>query len=161
MGVVGRPHGVRGLLHVHAYATDPASLAAYPLVDDRGRRWTLAWLGDGVAALSDEQGRPVPDRTAAGALTNLRLYVGREVLPAPDEDEFYLADLVGLRAVAPDGAVLGEVATVHDYGAGPSLEIAGEGAPLLVPFTRAFVPMVDVAAGRVVVVPPVETEMRP
>ena len=81
-------------------------------------------------------------------------------LPPPEEDDFYLSDLVGLRATTPDGDVLGRVAVVHDYGAGPSLEIAresgGEAAPLLVPFTRACVPNVDLSAGLLVVVPPHE-----
>ncbi len=73
-------------------------------------------------------------------------------LPAAEEDEFYLADLVGLAAFAPDGTALGTVATVHDYGAGASLEIGS----LLVPFTRACVPDVDVASRRLVVVMPEE-----
>ncbi len=161
MGVVGRPHGVRGLVRVHAHAEDPASLSAYgPLIDEQGRRWTLTWRGAGVAALTGADGRPVADRTAAQALTNLRLYIERDRLPPPGEEEFYLSDLVGLRAVTPDGSELGAVSVVHDYGAGASLEIEGR-VPMLVPFTRACVPMVDVPAGRLVVVPPAEAEVRP
>jgi 16S rRNA processing protein RimM len=159
MGVVGRPHGVRGLVRVHSYTADAADLAGYgPLVDDKGRTWTLAWKGaDGVAELRDAAGKPLPDRTAAQALTNLRLYVDRERLPPADPDEFYLADLVGLRALATDGTTLGQVALVHDYGAGASLEIARDGAaPLIVPFTRAAVPAVDIAAGCLTIDPPTE-----
>ena len=162
MGVVGRPHGVRGLVHVHSYTADPRDLAGYgPLLDDRGGRWTLAWRMDGVAELREADGKPVADRTAAERLTNLRLYVERERLPAAGEDEFYLSDLVGLRAEDPAGAELGRIATVHDYGAGTSLEIARDGQPLLVPFTRACVPEVDVGAGRVVVVVPEEVVVQP
>ena len=92
------------------------------------------------------------------ALTNTRLYLERDRLPPPEAEEFYLADLVGLAAFDSDGAKLGAVTTVHDYGAGASLEIAREGAPaLLVPFTRAAVPEVDLPAGRLAVVLPVET----
>ncbi len=157
MGVVGRPHGVRGLLHVHSYTADPEDLAAYgALLDDSGRRWTLTWRGNGVAELRDESGQAVPDRNAAERLVNMHLSIERARLPAPDEDEFYLADLVGLAAVAPDGSALGQVTVVHDYGAGASLEITGEGQPLLVPFTRACVPDIDVTSGRVVVVLPDE-----
>ena len=153
LGVVGRPHGVRGLLHVHSYTADPADLAAYgALTDEVGRVWTLVWRGEGVAELRDAAGMPVKDRTAAEKLVNTRLYIERERLPEPDEDEFYLADLVGLQAVAADGSALGRVDAVHDYGAGTSLEIGA----LLIPFTRACVPSVDVAAGRLVVVPPAE-----
>ncbi len=160
MGVVGRPHGVRGLVHVQSFTAEPAALAQYaPLHDDMGRPWSLAWRGDGVAELRDEQGRALPDRTAAERLTNLRLYVDRAQLPPPGEEEFYLADLVGLEARGIDGQPLGRVAQVHDYGAGTSLELAQDGVPpLIVPFTRAAVPEVDVAAGRLVVVPPTEVD---
>lgn len=158
MGVVGRPHGVQGLLRVHSYTADPAALPGYgPLLDDAGRTWTLGWRGEGVAELRGADGKPVADRTAAEALVNTRLYVERDRLPPPGLEEFYLADLVGLRAVGADGAALGRVGTVHDYGAGASLEIERDGAAaLIVPFTRACVPEVDVASGQVVVVPPDE-----
>ena len=96
------------------------------------------------------------DREAAQALVNVRLYVDRDTLPAPeDDDEFYLADLIGLRAVTPDGADLGKIDTVHDYGAGASLEIGR----LIVPFTKACVPLVDIAGGIVTVVPPEEVNV--
>jgi len=158
MGVVGRPHGVRGLLHVHSYTAEPADLAGYgPLLDDHGRVWTLVWRGEGVAALSDANGKPVADRNAAERLTNTRLYVERERLPAPDPDEFYLADLVGMAALDAAGQTVGRVTIVHDYGAGTSLEIErDDAAPLLVPFTLTCVPSVDAAAGTLVVTPPDE-----
>ncbi len=158
MGVVGRPHGVRGLLHVHSYTADPADLARYaPLLDDAGRAWSLTWRGEGVAALCDEAGKPVADRTSAERLVNMRLHVDRDRLPKPQTDEFYLADLVGLEARDAAGARVGQVATVHDYGAGPSLEIERpESTPLIVPFTRAAVPQIDVAAGHLTILPPHE-----
>ena len=161
LGVVGRPHGVRGLVRVVSYTADPASLTAYgALSDDRGRRFTLRWRGEGIAEIAeivDDKAVPSADRNAAEKLVNTRLYIDRSCLPPPEEEEFYLADLVGLSAFDAAGAALGEVAAVHDYGAGASLEIARtEGAALLVPFTRASVPEVDAAAGRVIVVPPAE-----
>ena len=154
MGVVGRPHGVRGLVHVQSYTSEPSALARYgALLDDHGRHWTLAWQQVGVAQLRDAEGRPLADRTAAERLTNTRLYVERDRLPAPESDEFYLSDLEGLQAVDLVGLALGRVAVVHDYGAGVSLEL-DTGA--LVPFTQACVPTVDVAAGRVTIVMPDE-----
>ncbi len=162
LGVIGRPHGVRGLVRVRSYTADPDDLASYgPLADDAGRRWALAWRGAGIAELRGDDGRALADRDAAAALTNTRLFIERDRLPPAGEEEFYLSDLVGLRAVDATGIALGSVATVHDYGAGVSLEIAGQGAPLLVPFTRACVPDVDLAAGQVVVVPPAEAEAAP
>ncbi len=166
LGVIGRPHGVRGLVHVHSHTADPADLTAYGnLSDAQGRRFVLRWRGEGIAEVSEiVAGREVriTDRDMAARLTRTELFIDRDRLPPADEEEFYLADLVGLEAVDTGGAVLGTVTLVHDYGAGASLEIApsenmGAGHPLIVPFTRAAVPVVDIAAGRVVVDPPAET----
>ncbi len=162
MGVIGRPHGVRGLVHVHSYTADPGDLAAYaPLLDDAGRAWSLVWRGDGVAELRDAAGRPLADRTAAEKMVNTRLHVERSRLPPPDGDEFYLADLVGLQALDAAGDPIGRVTAVHDYGAGTSLEIERPATnPLIVPFTRAAVPDIDVAGGCVTILPPDEIDMR-
>lgn len=159
LGVIGRPHGVRGLLRVTSYADPPEAIASYgPLLDDAGRHFALRWVGEGIVELTElgpDAAVKVTDRSAAERLANRRLYVLRERLPALGDDEFYLADLIGMAAVDAEGHALGQVITVHDYGAGASLEIDSAGSsPVLVPFTRAAVPAVDVAAGRVVVVPP-------
>jgi len=163
LGQIGRPHGVRGLVHVTSHTADPADLASYgPLVDERGRHWTLRWRGEGIAELTDAAGARVADREAAARLVNTRLHIERERLPAPEDDEFYLTDLIGLAAVDPAGMPLGTVALVHDYGAGAALEIAHAGrAALIVPFTRAAVPEVDIAGGRVTVAPPAEIDAQP
>jgi len=103
----------------------------------------------------------VADRTAAEQLRNVKLYVARGKLPAIDEPEtWYHADLIGLAAVTPDGAALGHVVAVQNFGAGDLLEIApaAGGPTLLLPFTDAVVPLVDVAGGRVVVNPPREED---
>jgi 16S rRNA processing protein RimM len=165
VGVIGRPHGVRGLVRVHSYTAEPADLAGYgKLTDEKGRQFVLSWRGEGIAEISELQdGAPirVADRDAAARLTNVRLYIPRHQLPAPDADEFYLADLIGLEAADETGPI-GRVAAVHDYGAGASLEIERPKlAPLLVPLTSAAVPVVDVAAGRVTVNPPHEIEAAP
>ena len=165
MGVIGRPHGVRGLVHVASFTADPADLATYPLQDERGRRFVLEWRGEGIAAIGEVVDgeaagggtRWVRDRDAAAKLTNLRLYAPREALPPAAEDEFYLADLVGMAAFDAEGKALGTVDAVHDYGAGASLEITGsQPGTLIVPFTRASVPEVDLAGRRITVVPPAE-----
>jgi 16S rRNA processing protein RimM len=97
----------------------------------------------------------VADRDAAERLKGVRLYVSRDVLPAPGEEEYYHADLLGLRVDLGDGSELGRIRAVHDFGAGDTLEVMRpEGGVVMVPFTRAVVPVVDLAAGRLVVDPP-------
>ena len=153
MGVLGRAHGVRGHVRVTSYTAEPADLDDYnPFEDDRGRRIELAWVADGVAEITCN-GTVVRDRNGAEALVNTKLTIDRDRLPATgDDEEFYLADLVGLQAMTQDGAALGEVTAVLDFGAGASLEIGA----LLVPFTRASVPEIDLAGKKLVVIPPVE-----
>ncbi|MSO91349.1 MAG: 16S rRNA processing protein RimM [Acetobacteraceae bacterium] len=161
LGVIGRPHGLRGLVHVHSYTADPVDLIAYgDLSDAQGRRFVLRWRGAGIAEISlrtDASEMKISDRDGAAKLARTELFIERDRLPAADEDEFYLVDLIGLDAFDVAGALLGKIASVHDYGAGASLEIACDGTPLVIPFTRAAVPEVDIAAGRLVVDPPVET----
>ena len=156
MGVIGRPHGVRGLLHVHSFTQDPIDLPEYgPFVDARGRSFSLQWESEGVARVAeivDGKKVSVSDRTAAERLVNVQLLMPRDRLPPAEEDEFYVADLVGLEAVTQEGEPVGRIDAVHDYGAGTSIEIGR----LIVPFTKACVPVVDIAAGRVVVAPPAE-----
>ena len=97
----------------------------------------------------------VGDRDAAEKLTNVKLYVTRDRLPPVDDSEtFYHADLIGLAAVTPDGKPLGTVTAIHNFGAGDVIEIKPEiGEALLLPFTGATVPEIDIAARRMVVVP--------
>ena len=166
VGVIGRAHGVRGHVRVTSHTADPADLTAYgPVSDAAGQRYVLRWVSEGVAEVSRlVGGKPVKvtDRTAAEKLTNTKLFIDRSALPAPEADEFYLTDLMGLTAVGPDGNTLGTVVLVHDYGAGASLEIERPNAPpLLLPFTAACVPTVDIAGGRLVAVVPDEIIVPP
>jgi 16S rRNA processing protein RimM len=164
LGVIGRPHGVRGLVRVSSHTADPAALTGYgPLSGPNGRRFTLCWVGDGIAEIFeivDGAAVRITDRTAAERLTNTKLFIERHRLPPPEDDEYYLADLIGLIAFDAGGDALGTVSAVHDFGAGTSLEITRDHAgPLLVPFTEAFVPGVDIAGGRLTVTPPDEIDM--
>ncbi len=160
LGVIGRAHGVRGLVKITSHTADPADLTAYGTLSDAdGRQLTLHWKGEGIAEVTryvDGQPVKVSDRSQAEKLTNTRLFIDRSALPPADDDEFYLTDLIGLSVVDPLGRGLGTVALVHDYGAGASLEISGPAVPLLIPFTAACVPTVDIEAGRLVVVMPDE-----
>lgn len=158
VGEIGRPHGVRGLVRLRAFTEDPAAIAAYsPLTDEAGaRRFAITLKGGDIAAVEG-----ITDRDAAQRLTGTKLYVERDRLPPPDDEEFYLVDLIGLAAVTEGGDALGTVRAVEDHGAGAFLIIAGAGREHLLPFTRAVVPVVDIAGGRVTVVPPGEVLVRP
>ena len=165
LGVIGRPHGVRGLVKVTSHTADPADLTAYgALSDAEGCRYTLRWKSAGVAEVSrivDGVALKLTDRDAAEKLTNTRLFIDRSALPPADQEEWYLTDLIGLTALHPDGTAIGTVSVVHDYGAGASLEIERDtAAPLLIPFTAACVPVVDPATRRLVVTPPDERVVR-
>lgn len=158
VGVFGAPHGVRGEIRLKSYLEEPARLADYGLLRDAsGRDYEL------VAArlLKDDllvvRVKGVSDRDAAQKLTHVKLHVARKKLPATQEDEFYCRDLIGLGAETPDGQFLGTIVAVPNYGAGDILEVAPpRGETLLFPFTRAVVPLVDLAGRRVVIAPPAE-----
>lgn len=145
--------GVKGELRLKPFTAEPEGVAAYgPVTAEPGgvtlELAVLRAVKDGVAA----RAKGITDRTSAEALKGKRLYVPRAALPAPDEDEFYHADLIGLRAEDEAGGSIGRVAAVHNFGAGDILEIDRPGErPLLMPFTKATAPVVDVAGGRVVV----------
>ena len=161
MGVIGKPHGVRGQMRVHAYGEDPERLAAHNLRDAKGRQFTLQWAHDDVAWISEitqDGSRRITNRDEAASLTNLELFIPRAALPDVEEDEFYLADLIGLKAQLVGGELIGTIANVLDYGAGASLELTPGGR--LIPFTRACVPQVEVAGGYVVVDPPLEVDAK-
>jgi 16S rRNA processing protein RimM len=162
LAVVGAPHGVRGEVRVKTFTADPEALGAYgPLETPDGRRLTLVGLRIVKGDLAIARFREIADRTAAEALNRVALAVPRSALPVEDDgDTFYHADLIGLSAVTEAGDMLGTVAALHDFGAGDVLEVKGARGSVLYPFTKAVVPVVDVAAGRVVVVPPAETEAR-
>ncbi len=161
VGAIAGAFGVRGEAKVKSFTDEPEAVAAYgPLEsEDRTRRFDIRLVrpvkGGFAARLSG-----IATREEAEALKGTRLYVNRAVLPAPEEDEFYYADLIGLAVEDGDGAHLGKVKAVHEFGAGDMLEYVPDagGETVLVPFTREAVPVVDVAAGRVVVDPPATDE---
>ena len=159
LGRIISAHGIRGEVVVHSFAARPEDIAAYgPLSDVAGTRTfrlrvlRLTPKGAVIARIAG-----VGDRTAAEALKGVELYVARERLPPPADGEFYHADLVGLAVVAPDGAPIGEIVAVQNYGAGDLIEIRLPNVreTELVPFTDTFVPAIDLAARTATVVLPV------
>jgi 16S rRNA processing protein RimM len=152
---IGAPHGVRGEVRLWSFTADPAAVKRYgPLSSADGRVFEIASLRPAKDCLVARL-KGIGDRDAAEKLRNVELYVSRDKLGPAGEDEFYHADLIGLAAVDTAGAALGTVVAVQNFGAGDILEIAPErGETLLVPFTKAVVPEVDLVAGRLVVDPP-------
>jgi len=159
-------HGLAGQVRVRSFTAAPADLAAYgPLTDETGKaRYELQVRGiaSGGRGIVLARVAGVATRAGAEAMNGLRLYARRAALPRlRAADEFYHADLVGLRAERCDGRPLGRVQAVLNFGAGDILEVVGSGGrALLLPFTSAAVPVVDVAGGRIVADPPAESAAR-
>jgi 16S rRNA processing protein RimM len=159
IGMITAPHGVRGAVRVKSYTVDPDDLVGYgPLFDARGKqKFKLSPVGhvrDQLIAKIDG----VNDRDGAERLRGTRLHIPRSALPDTDhDDEFYLADLVGLKAIHVDGSTFGTVRGVADFGAGDVIEIAleeGRGKVVVLPFTRQAIPEVKLSERMLVVNPP-------
>lgn len=160
IGEIGAPQGLKGEVRLRAYTQEPDGIAGYgALEDEAGRVIEIETVRVTPKALIARI-KGVTTREAAEALTHTKLYLPRARLPESDEEEWYYTDLVGLAAVDKAGAEIGTVAAMHNYGAGDIIEIApaSGGANLLVPFTSAAVPEVDIEQGRIVLVLPEEIE---
>ena len=154
---IGAAHGTRGEVRLKSFTADPMAVMDYGALETE----------DGSATFQIESLRPakshwvaqlrgVRDRNAAERLASVKLFVPRDRLPTVETDEFYHVDLIGLAAVTTDGRLLGTVVAVHDFGAGDILELKQEGKrdTVMLPFTSATVPVVDIAGRRIVIDPP-------
>ena len=159
MGAILGAHGIKGEVKVKSFAAKPSDIAGYGALTDakEKRRFELSIVGtsDATRGILIARIAGVADRNAAEALKGTELYVARESLPKlTDTEEFYFADLVGLQAVDEGGKVFGRIVSVDNYGAGDLLLVApengGDEDSFVVPFTKAFVPVVDIAAGKLV-----------
>jgi 16S rRNA processing protein RimM len=154
---IGAAHGIKGEVKLWSFTADPVAVKDYgPLESEDG---SLRFEIEAVRSAKDHlvaRLSGVHDRDAAQRLTNVRLYVPRERLPPPAPEEFYHADLIGLRAESHDGTALATIVGIHDFGAGDLLELRPLGASrtVLMPFTETTVPVVDIAGGRIVIDPP-------
>jgi 16S rRNA processing protein RimM len=162
LGQFAGAHGVRGEFKLRSFTADPAGVAAYgPLRTEDGRTLTVRLKGEPKPGLFVAMAREIGTREDCDAYAGVLLGVPRSCLPPPEEDEFYLADLVGLAARTPEGEPAGRVRAVFDHGAGDVVEL--EGVPdrkgvVVLPFTRDDVPEVDVPGGTLTVVLPGENE---
>jgi 16S rRNA processing protein RimM len=155
----GAAHGVRGEVRLKSFTEDPMALAGYsPLESRDGRAFAIVSARPAAGKAPDMlvvRVEGVTTRDMAEALNGLELLVPRDRLPATEADEFYHDDLIGLEVRMRDGTGAGTVVAVRNFGAGDLIEVAPQrGATFLVPFTRAVVPEVDIAGGRLVIDPP-------
>ena len=157
---IGAAHGVRGAVKLWTFTEDPFAVRRYgPLLTKDGKhQFEVAQAREArdhlVATFMG-----VTTRDDAERLNGLELYVARDRLPATDEDEYYHTDLIGLAAVTAANEPLGEVIAIHNFGAGDIIEIApASGATLMLPFSNAVVPTVDLAGGKVLIELPQEIE---
>ena len=155
LGVIAGAHGIRGEVKLKSFTANPADIASYGALSDEagGRLFEILAIKPAKDALIARLAG-VEDRTAAEALKGTKLFVPRERMPAPDQDDYYHADLIGLDAVDASGNHFGTVLGVENYGAGDLLDIGDDTASELLPFTKAFVPEIDLAARRIVIAPP-------
>ncbi len=158
---IGAPHGVRGEMKLWSFTQDPADVATYgPLHTEDGKR---QFDIETMRAAKDHfvvRLKGVADRDAAEKLRNIELFIDRALLPPAEDGAYYHADLIGLSAVTPDGVAIGTVSAMLNFGAGDLVEIKSNagGEPMLLPFTAATVPEIDIAGGKMVVVLPAVTE---
>ena len=156
VGAIAGAFGVRGEVRLKSFCAEPGDIATYgPLATEDGARQFTVTLTRPVTGGFGARLSGVAVREEAEALKGTTLWAPRTALPSLPDDEFYHTDLIGLEVVDPGGTVLGRVRAIYDHGAGDILEVVGKGL-ILLPFTRAVVPTVDLAAGRIVADPPAE-----
>ncbi|MGO4389268.1 ribosome maturation factor RimM [Microvirga sp. 2YAF29] len=161
VGEFGRSHGLKGEVRLKSHTGDPQAIAEYkPLIATSGKTYSLKTVRQAPGGAPDiliAVVDGVTTREASEALNRVQLYLERDKLPPPDEeDEFLLADLIGLTVQNEAGKTIGTIVAVPNYGGGDLLEIApaSKGPTALLPFTKAFVPSVDIMAKRVIAATP-------
>ena len=156
LGEIGAAQGLKGEVRLRSFTEEEAAITAYgPLEDETGLVIEIEALRATPKALIARI-KGVTTRERAEALTGTKLYVPRSRLPEREEEEWYHAELIGLTALDRDGATIGTVVAIQNFGAGDLLELApANGGPtVLIPFTRETVPEIDVEGERLTLVPP-------
>jgi 16S rRNA processing protein RimM len=153
IGAIAGSFGISGEVRLKSFCSEPTDIAAYgPLRTEDGREFVVT-LTRPVSGGLGARINGITTKEQADALRGTSLFVPRDRLPSLPDDEYYHADLIGLAAHDTGGALIGKVTAVYNHGAGDILEISptGHKSALLLPFTMAIVPNVDLAAGRIVV----------
>ena len=160
LGQIGAAHGIKGQVRIATHTQDPEAIGSYgPLDTDRpGLTITLTKIRlQKNVVIAHIKG--ISDRTAAEQLNGVSLFIDRDKLPAPeDEDDFYHADLIGLDARLDSGVSIGKVSAMPNFGAGDLIEVRDpeSGDTYLYPFTKAVVPDVNIAGGYLTIVIPTD-----
>jgi 16S rRNA processing protein RimM len=161
IGAIAGSFGVSGEVRLKSFCSEPTDIAAYgPLSTEDGSRQFHITLTRPVSGGLGARIQGVSTKEQADALRGTSLFVHRDRLPSLPDDEFYHADLIGLSAFDTGGELIGKVTAVYNHGAGDILEISTtrHKSALLLPFTLAIVPNVDLTAGRIVVDLPEESD---
>ena len=162
MGRIGAAHGIRGEVRIQSFTEEPLALKDYgPLATNRPGLVIEIEAARATTNVLVARIKGVSDRSAAEKLNGVELYVDRDKLPPPSEDDdFYHADLIGLDARLSDGSVIGQVMAIPNFGASDLLEVRNErsGDTFLYPFTKAVVPVINIAEGYLIIEVPIEAE---
>jgi 16S rRNA processing protein RimM len=158
MGRIGAAHGIRGEVRIQSFTEDPTALPQYSPFETNKPDLTITVTSARPAKnVVVAKIKGVTDRNEAEKLNGVELYINRDRLPEPGEDEFYMTDLIGLEARLEDGSVFGKVLAVPNFGADDLIEIAlPNNKSELYPFTRAVVPDIHLEDGYLTIVPPDE-----
>ena len=167
VGQFAGAHGVRGLVRLRSFTEDPESIFTYaPLTGEQGRVFNVIRKSAAQSRLREAQSsraqnkndqyvvavEGIANKEEADALRGDRLYIAREILPPTREGEYYDAELIGLRVTGKDGKDYGKILDMHDHGAGAFIEIGtSRKDSFMLPFKDAFVPEIDIKAGRVMI----------
>jgi 16S rRNA processing protein RimM len=157
VGTLGGAFGVSGEVRLKSFCADPAAIGDYaPLSTEDGATFPMLVLTGQIKGGFTGRVQGIETKEDADALRNVSLYAARSKLPSLPDDEYYYADLVGLTVVDTGNEILGTVKAVENHGAGDIIEInlTGQSNTMLLPFTHAIVPTVDIGAGRIIVDPP-------
>jgi 16S rRNA processing protein RimM len=151
MAKIGAAHGIRGEVRVKPYGDDPLSFADYGILTTRdGKRSFEVERARVQKTVVITKFKGIADRNQAEELNGIDLFIDRDQLPEPEEDEFYYSDLTGLDVLDQNGETLGKIIAVQDFGAGDLLEVRPKrGRSFYIPFTKDFVPAIDLENGRV------------
>jgi 16S rRNA processing protein RimM len=153
LGIIASAHGIKGGVTIRTYTAKPEDIASYgPLIDKSGNTYIISNARLKTPTSANVLINGVTDRNKAESLRGVELYLSKDRLPEPGEDEFYYSDLIGLKVVGSEGQEIGVVFAVQDFGAGDVLEIkAVDGKQLSIPFTKEAVPVVSIQQGKIII----------